>query len=526
MKYIAIALPLLFSGAALSQPTVNEGTITVPNDGWYQIQRTDNYATVCQGKLSCEVAVGSYIVINHTTGERFTDVIVASSLSEPSGSVVEVTGNTLSWPANGWYQVQSMSDYSTVCEGTLFCEVSEGSYVVINHSTGERYENIQVGSSEDVPSTVTEISVEGNVISWPDNGWYQVQTADDYQALCNGGTFCEVPVGRYIVINHSTGDRFENITVGGGSPAPVTEVATPDNTQIAGIPYKTSRVWLNNVVSGQNLYSGASFDSYLSFALNSSLVGSLSVGSTNDCAAGGTVSYESESESRSSGFSSFSSVKDTFNYVNCAITEGTVNGVISVTTLSTISGNTVTTDFNVTTNQSSVSAILMGRKITTSNSSTNFNNECGTVANSSDSFALALNNSTVSEITDSGLETHYYAILDHQQDNDMLGSCTGVSRSSRYSSSASYTHTNADRMTRVEASKSGVVSSELEEFDESSSASTARLIGIIDTPEGSVINITIAATDSLGNVLDVGINGDQGRIEFSEDHDFRDLSSQ
>ena len=154
MKYIATIFPLLFPFAALAQPTVNNGTISVPADGWYQFQRADTYETLCEGVLSCTVPVGSYNVINHTTGERFTDIAVSSVDSEEPtdpDSVIQVNGNTLSLPDNGWYQVQRMSDYSTVCEGGTSCDVAEGSYIVINHSNGERYENIVVGGTDSAP---------------------------------------------------------------------------------------------------------------------------------------------------------------------------------------------------------------------------------------------------------------------------------------------------------------------------------------------------------------------------------------
>jgi hypothetical protein len=68
--------------------------------------------------------------------------------------------------------------------------------------------------------------VSGNTISWPDDGWYQVQSATDYHSVCEGGTSCEVADGLYIVINHHSGERFENIAVpegfvSGPPPAPV-----------------------------------------------------------------------------------------------------------------------------------------------------------------------------------------------------------------------------------------------------------------------------------------------------------------
>ena len=64
--------------------------------------------------------------------------------------------------------------------------------------------------------------VSGNTISWPSDGWYQVQSPDTGQwNLCNSsenGTSCDVANGDYRVINHSTGERFE-LSVGGAGPA-------------------------------------------------------------------------------------------------------------------------------------------------------------------------------------------------------------------------------------------------------------------------------------------------------------------
>ena len=56
-------------------------------------------------------------------------------------------------------------------------------------------------------------TVSGNVISWTDEGWHQVQDQGTYESVCQGGRECWVPEGVYIVINHSTGERFENIPV-------------------------------------------------------------------------------------------------------------------------------------------------------------------------------------------------------------------------------------------------------------------------------------------------------------------------
>ncbi|MEE9322739.1 MAG: hypothetical protein V3U76_20015 [Granulosicoccus sp.] len=205
---ILTATAFLFSSSvAFAALTVTGNTISWPDDGWYQVQSVneDGIFEVCAGGSSCEVTQGTYIVINHTTGQRFADVQVSGL----AGNNVVVTGNMISWPADGWYQVQRADDYSEVCSGTAFCEVEPGIYNVINHTTMQRFDAIEVTGN----SGVDAVSVEGNVIRWPDNGWYQVQNAATFESMCEGSTSCRVPAGNYIVINHTSGDRTENVLV-------------------------------------------------------------------------------------------------------------------------------------------------------------------------------------------------------------------------------------------------------------------------------------------------------------------------
>lgn len=61
-------------------------------------------------------------------------------------------------------------------------------------------------------------TVSGNVISWTEPGWHQVQLQSTYESVCNGGRQCTVPAGVYTVINHGTGERFPNIAVPANSP--------------------------------------------------------------------------------------------------------------------------------------------------------------------------------------------------------------------------------------------------------------------------------------------------------------------
>ena len=219
---------------ANAQPQVVGNEIVVPAGDWYQVQNAETFESVCEGVLRCRVSNGSFIVINHSTGERFDGVVVddnETTANPPPVSNLQVNGNQISWPDDGWYQVQRTSDYSTVCEGGRSCEVDAGEYVVINHSTMQRFENIVVsgnesdsGISDDSNSSSTEstgnVTVQGNVISWGDDGWYQVQDANSFASVCEGGSSCSVPAGTYIVINHTNGVRVENVTVEAASDEP------------------------------------------------------------------------------------------------------------------------------------------------------------------------------------------------------------------------------------------------------------------------------------------------------------------
>jgi len=125
-----------------------------------------------------------------------------------------VKGSVISWANDGWYQVQNAHNLATSCEGGTSCIVPEGTYTVINHSTGERFENVVVGNNPaPVVSSTSSIMVEGTTISWPNDGWYQVQSIDNFSNVCEGGTSCTVTAGRYQVINLTTGHRFDPITI-------------------------------------------------------------------------------------------------------------------------------------------------------------------------------------------------------------------------------------------------------------------------------------------------------------------------
>lgn len=86
-------------------------------------------------------------------------------------------------------------------------------------------------------SAMAQPMVNGNVISWPDDGWYQVQNEIDYTEVCGGGSSCMVEPGSYVVINHTSGQRFPNIVVGADS-----DLAPPTN--LRGVVYSNSAMEL------------------------------------------------------------------------------------------------------------------------------------------------------------------------------------------------------------------------------------------------------------------------------------------
>ena len=169
---------------------------------------------------------------------RYEDIFVSG---ETNVSDIKVVGNTISWPDDGWYQLQAVigEDIVEVCAGTRLCEVPNGIYIVINHTTGMRFEDILVSSEPNE----SDIKVVGNTISWPDDGWYQVQAVidEDIIEVCAGTRLCEVPNGTYIVINHTSGERFEQIFVNTDT--------TPNPDDIPTIRADTWREILRNVVS-------------------------------------------------------------------------------------------------------------------------------------------------------------------------------------------------------------------------------------------------------------------------------------
>ncbi|ASJ74990.1 hypothetical protein [Granulosicoccus antarcticus] len=208
---LLLAAGVLFAAQVVNAaPTVVGNIISWPDDGWYQVQSPYGAIIYCNGGSSCEVGAGRYKVINHTTGESFSDVVVGGEVVPVNGGVW-VVGDVITWPDNGWYQVQSTNGATTYCNGGSSCQVDPGSYLVVNHTTGERFSGINV-IGEEVPGDADIRSGNGRIF-WPDNGWYQVQSIDGATTYCSGGSSCDVSPGSYLVINHTTGERFDNIVV-------------------------------------------------------------------------------------------------------------------------------------------------------------------------------------------------------------------------------------------------------------------------------------------------------------------------
>lgn len=242
VRVLAASIAAALTGSVIAGGiNIDGNVISWPDDGWYQVQRLQDYSTVCEGGRSCTVDPGRYIVINHTSGQRYEDVLIKSedsavtpdTPSTPSG--ITVNGNTILVPDDGWYQIQSALTFQSFCEGVRACEVPDGIYNVINLTTGQRTTNVAVGVGYSAPDpespghivmppgatdpdsdgiSVSTLTIDGNTIRWPDDGWYQVQSAFDYRTVCEGGNHCDVVDGEYIAINLSAGKRYEGLWVG------------------------------------------------------------------------------------------------------------------------------------------------------------------------------------------------------------------------------------------------------------------------------------------------------------------------
>ena len=137
---------IIIGSDSADEPVIGEGSITVQGSDYFQIQTADTYETNCEGTDigTCDTGPGVFIVINLTTGQRYESLVVPG---DDDGLEPVVDGGAIVLNGNGYYQVQSVDDFSKLCEGfdLASCGVPDGTYHVINHTTGERFEFIQVG---------------------------------------------------------------------------------------------------------------------------------------------------------------------------------------------------------------------------------------------------------------------------------------------------------------------------------------------------------------------------------------------
>ncbi len=256
LSMLTLGLCLVASGAP-ANPSVRGTTISWPDDGWYQVQSADGSETFCNGGSLCDVAPGTYLVINHSSGQRFPDILVYGP-SEPGATGITVSGRTISWPADGWYQVQTADGSSSICNGGTSCYVEPGRYLLINHTTGERFPDVVVSGEATpvIPPVTGSITVGGNVISWSDDGWYQVQNAETFASVCEGGLSCEVAPGSYVVINHTLGTR-QPVSVAADDTPPAGDTDTVEIAVEITVPAYSSNALQVQVFLGDTRYTAA-----------------------------------------------------------------------------------------------------------------------------------------------------------------------------------------------------------------------------------------------------------------------------
>lgn len=202
--------------------TVDGRTILWFNNGWHQVQDAQTFEVICGGGGACIVPNdGRYLVINHSLGLR-TELEIGQTTT-PTQTPIDtdpvtqtgpaVVGNEISWPDNGWYQIENNLTGEIVCQGGLSCTVDEGVYKVIRFfDGGGGVTRVVVGAPEALIVTqdnfAQTLGVTDRTIDWSVDGWYQVQDRRDFSDVCNGETSCTVSApGLYNVINHSLGLR-------------------------------------------------------------------------------------------------------------------------------------------------------------------------------------------------------------------------------------------------------------------------------------------------------------------------------
>ncbi|MDB4223897.1 FG-GAP repeat protein [Granulosicoccus sp.] len=228
LRFLMLASMLIIAGftsSARAAPTVVGNTITWPDDGWYQVDNKLTREIECQGGTECTVLDGIYWVNRFNEGRSSGWRVIVGKPPELNinninfADTLSIDGNSINWTVGGWYQVQDGYSYQDICNGTDYCTVPrKGEYVVINHSLGLRTRiNIAAdttggnelisddGDNNDTPITNSVPTVVGNTITWPDDGWYQVDNKLTREIECQGGRQCTVADGIYWVNRFNDG---------------------------------------------------------------------------------------------------------------------------------------------------------------------------------------------------------------------------------------------------------------------------------------------------------------------------------
>ncbi len=194
-------------------------------------------------ELVIEVAVVD-MTINAVTSAAQA-VAPGTAVSEPYilGSEIRlpVSSGLRSGNTSGltWWQILSSSDWSSVCgdindhpdrkvfdengvANELSCSVDPGLYSVIEHISGQRWDNMLVLGGSNRVDTQNVIEYAAGELSynplqrqltWNQPGWYQVQRMQDRVSVCESEDSCDLMPGIYQVINHSSGQRWHGIVI-------------------------------------------------------------------------------------------------------------------------------------------------------------------------------------------------------------------------------------------------------------------------------------------------------------------------
>lgn len=142
-------------------PNAGSGVIALDSSLYWQVQRADNFSTLCEGFIdSCETGAGIFNVIDLTSSVRYKNFIVEGNANDANGAMPMAAGNTISWPGDDWWQVQRADTQESICEGREPCTVTDGTYTVINLTTGDRFERFRVGNSTNDPSGGTGFKLQ------------------------------------------------------------------------------------------------------------------------------------------------------------------------------------------------------------------------------------------------------------------------------------------------------------------------------------------------------------------------------